>query len=250
MTLDHATCARLPAEGLASLAGLRRAEGISVVLDGGVAWVFWEPGDDRVIRAALPVPGVEFFERRGDSWHRAGRRLPCFEGGPPGPDHDPLPLSRAVFPAPFRAEMPSLGDLERVPLRLVRADRPRPTSAAFGSLVELTRWADQVPSAAIERLRGAIREGSALVLGRDVPQWAGSTRYWGETLLVPIGHEIRPALPEATLLEALGDSARALLRVLPDEGGDGFEVEAIPLEAFRPLTRAGIRLAAVGAPSP
>ena len=250
MTLDDATCARIPAEGLASLAGLRRSEGISVVLDGEAAWVYWEPGDDRVVRAALPVPGVEFFERRGESWHRVGRRLPCFEGGPPALDREPSPLSRVLFPSPFRAEMPQPGDPERMPLRLIRADRPRPTSAALGPLTELARWAESAPSAAIEGLRGAIRAGSVLVLGRDLPQWAGSTRYWGAKLLVPIGYEVRPNLPEASLIEALGDPTREVLRVVPDEGGDGFEVEAIPLDAFRPLTRAGIRLAAVGAPSP
>jgi hypothetical protein len=96
------------------------------------------------------------------------------------------------------------------------------------------------------------RDGLALLLGSALPTVPGSTRYWGHQLLVPIGFEVRPSLPEATLLEALGDSDSEILRVVPDDReGDSpeFAVEAIPLGAFRRLTRAGVRLALVGASS-
>jgi hypothetical protein len=68
-------------------------------------------------------------------------------------------------------------------------------------------------------------------------------------LLVPIGFEVRPRLPEATIIEALGSLGRELLRIIPggDGDGQGFAVEAIPFDTFRPLSRAGVRLALVGA---
>jgi MoxR-vWA-beta-propeller ternary system domain bpX2 len=92
-----------------------------------------------------------------------------------------------------------------------------------------------------------MRGDSALLLGRGLPPWPGSIRYWGVQLLVPIGFEVRPTLPEATIIEALGTPGRELLRIIPDDDGEGLAVEAIPLDAFRPLTRAGVRLALVGA---
>ncbi len=237
-TLEHVTCARLPAESLAVLAGLRRTEGISVVLEGDRAWVFWEDGDDRVLRAVLPVEGVELFERRDDGWHRPGCRLPSFEVAPAG---EPVPLARAVTPAAFSAVVAEDGPAGPVPLRLARDARPRPTTAAVCPLAELGRWADSAPSAEIEAVRGAIRGGSALLLGRSLPPWAGSERYWGRRVLVPIGFEPRPSLPESALLEALGASGGEILRLVPE--GDRPAVEVIPASAFRPLSRAGIRLA-------
>ena len=246
-TIEHATAARLPAQALASLASLRRVAGISVVPDGEHVWVTWDEGDDRVLRAVLPVEGVELYERRGDSWHRAGRRLPSFGLPPAG---EPIPLDRAVTPGPFSAELPSAGALSPATLRLSRDRRPRPTTAALCPMIELGRWADSAPSAEIEAIRGAIRGDSALLLGRDLPPWPGSTRYWGGRVLVPIGFEPRPSFPEEVLLEALGGSGRELFRLMPDDsGGEALAVEAIPLEVFRPLSRAGVRLA-VGGLSP
>ena len=248
MTLDHATCARLPAVSLAVLAGLRRVEGLSVILDGDHAWVVWEPGDDRVLRAVLPIEGVELYEPRGDAWHRAGRRLPSFEGALPG---EPVSLAGAVTPSPFSAVPPGDGPIASTSLRLARDGRPRPTSAALCPLVEIGRWVDSATSSEIGAIRGAIRGDSAFLIGRGLPAWLGSTRYWGGQFFVPIGFEVRPSLPESTLIEAFGDPSRELFRVVPEEktekgDGDGVMVEAIPIEAFRPLTRAGVRLALVG----
>ncbi len=248
MTLEHVSLARIPAQSLAALAGLRRLATVSVALDGASAWVSWEAGDEQVLRAVLPVESVELFERRGDSWHRAGSRLPSFVGDPPGV---PTALAGALTPEPFSVEAPDRAPLVPVPFRLARSDRPRPTTAALGPLVGLASWVDVAPSAEIETVRGAIRGDSALLLGPMRFDWQGSSRYWGDRLLVPIGFEVRPALPEATILEALGDPTRELFRVVAGDGpGLKLEVEAVPLEVFRPLTRAGVRLALVGAGRP
>jgi hypothetical protein len=164
--------------------------------------------------------------------------LPSFEVSPVG---EPIPLDRAVTPEPFSAERPQGGPPVPVPLGLSRDGRPRPTTAALCPLDELGRWADSAPSAEIEAVRGAIRGDSALLLGRSLPIWAGSERYWGGRVLVPIGFEPRPSLPEEALVEALGASGQQVLRLIPE--GDRLVVEAIPRESFRPLSRAGVRLA-------
>jgi MoxR-vWA-beta-propeller ternary system domain bpX2 len=236
-TLDHVTCARLPASSLAVLASLRRVEEIQVLPDGDQAWVFWESGDERVLRALLPISGVELYERQGDVWHRAGQRLPSF-GVPP--DGERIPLSQAVSPQPFSAERPGPDADRPTILRLARNSRPRPTTASLCPLAELGRWAELAISSEIEVIRGALRDDLALLLGPSLPSWAGATRYWGQRVLVPIGFEPQPNLPEEALIEALGASSQEVLRLLPT--GDRLAVEAIPLERFRPLSRAGIRI--------
>jgi hypothetical protein len=242
--LEHVSCARLPAQALLGLAGLRRVEEVSVIADGDHSWVFWEVGDERVLRAVLPVEGVELFEKRADGWHRAGHRLPSFGVPPAG---DPVALARAITPESFSAEVPGGGAIRPSRLSLVRDVRPRATTAALCPIVELARWADSATSAELEAIRGAVSGDSAFLLGQALPRWSGAERYWGRQVLVPIGFEPWPAFPEAAIREALGASEEEVLRLVP--GPDGLSVEAIPCEAFRRLTRAGVRLALAGARS-
>lgn len=242
--LEHVRCARLPALALLGLAGLRRVEGISVIAQGDHAWVFWEAGDERVLRAVLPVEGVELFEMRGDDWYRAGHRLPCFGVVPLG---EPVTLARAITPEPFSAEFPGSATIRPTRLGLVRDTRPRPTTAALCPLAELARWADSATSAALEAIRGAYSGDLAFLLGQSLPPWSGADRFWGRQVLVPIGYRPSPALPESALREALGASEDEILRLVP--GPEGMAVEAIPFEVFRRLTRAGVRLALAGAGS-
>ncbi len=245
------TAARLPTVDLATLAALRGVAGVGVIVGDSLTWVVWEAGDERVLRAVLPVAGVELFERRGGAWYRPGHHLPSFDVPPAG---EPVPIARAVTPSPFSAEvvggMAAASIMVPARLRLVRDGRPRPTSAASGPLSGLARWVDSAPSAEIEAVRGAISGDSALLLGDSLPAWPGFARSWGRSVLVPIGFEPRPSLPEAALREALGASTGEVLRIVPvgEEAGVGVdaEVEAIPPSAFRALTRAGVRLALEG----
>jgi hypothetical protein len=105
----------------------------------------------------------------------------------------------------------------------------------------LGRWAETAPTARIEGLRAARAGGLVLVLGRPAPAVDGGERFWGVRVLVPLGFRPAPALPEPALLEVVGAVAGGLV-VLTGEGA-----EVMPLGAFRPLTRAGVRLALAAA---
>ena len=169
------------------------------------------------------------------------RGIAEWRGDPARPSGD----SGSVFGQPPGVELSA-----PLSLRLWRDRRPRPTSAAFCSLSLLGEWVEQALSCEISAIQGAIQGDSVLLLGKKLPRWPGSTRYWGGQLLVPIGFEIRPSLPESTILEAIGNPGRELLRVISDREDYDLAVEPIPLDTFRPLTRAGVRLALAGAPTP
>ncbi len=239
--LEDVACACLPRSALGALAGLRRLAGVSVRVEGDRAWVWWEPGEGRVLRAVLPVEGVELFEERGEEWFRAGRRLPA----PGVPDRGgSVPIDRAVLPSAFEASSPGGERPRPARLRLARGGGPRPSSALLCPLVEVARWAEWVPSGVLGAIRGAISGPRVLLLGEDLPPLAGSQRFWGRLVLTPLGFECRPRLGEGAIVEAFGAGEDAVLRLAAGgpEGGEA-TVEAIPLAAFGPLTRAGVRLA-------
>ena len=241
-TLANVTAARLPSSSLASLAGLRRVDGIAVLDRGEHSWVFWPLGETRVLDAVLPAPGVELFERRGDEWFRPGRLLPCFGVPTTG---ESIPIDRAVTPGAFEAEPPPEVPSSPLPLALRRDPTFRPTSATLCPLVELANWAEWATTAEIEAIRGAIRGDLALLLGKALPTWPGSVRYWGRRVLIPIGFAPAPDLPEEVLLETLGASGDEVFRLISAEGG--VEAESIPIVSFGDLSRAGIRLVRGGA---
>ena len=62
-------------------------------------------------------------------------------------------------------------------------------------------------------------------------------RFWGESVLVPLGQRLDPELPSDAIREALGIAADELLLLT------GAAAEVISTAALWPLTRAQIRLA-------
>jgi MoxR-vWA-beta-propeller ternary system protein len=231
--LDHCRAARLPVAGLAALAPLRAGGGVQVIA-GDPAWVTWDGARPDVVAAVLAVPGAELFEPRDGRWVRRGDRLPDFDMPPMG---DPVSLDRAVIPAPFTATEPGDRELARVPLRLVRSEVPRPTSAVRCSLAALTGWADSAATAEISSVKAARCEDVAWLLGNRFPALPGAERFWGDRVLIPLGFRAEPDWPEAALREAANVGPDELL-VLTEDGA-----EAIPADAFRPLTRGSIRRA-------
>lgn len=229
--LDACRAARLPLAGLVTLAPLRASGGVQVIVD-DPAWLTWDAPRPDVIAALLAVPGVELFEPRDGRWFRPGDRLPAFDVPRPG---DPVPLDRAVIPAPFAATEPGDRELKRVPLRLERSDIPRPTSAVRCLLKVLAAWADAATTAEISAVKAARCGDIAWLLGSRLPALPGAERFWGDRVLIPLGFRAEPDWPEAAVREAANVGPDELLVLT--EGG----TEAVPTEAFRLLTRGAIR---------
>src|SRR5262249_21002708 len=146
------------------------------------AWLRWPEGDEEVLRQVLAVSGVELYERRDDRWHRHGQALPAFDLPAEG---EQLPLFRVLVPAPVQTE----GTPARttpVPLRLVRDDRPRPTSGLWCRVADLGPWADRALQAELEAVRAARCDDDVLLVGSRLPALPGG-RLWGARVLVPLG---------------------------------------------------------------
>jgi hypothetical protein len=231
--LDACRAARLPAGGLAAIAHLRVKGGVRVIA-GETAWVDWEGNRPDVIAAVLTVRGAELFEPRDSKWFVRDSHLPVFDVPPRG---EAAPLDLAIVPAVFARVEAGERDLRRVPLRLVRYESPRPTSAIHCSTAALKNWADTAPAAEIAGLKGARCGNRAWLLGQTLPAIANSERFWGERVLIPLGWRAEPDWPESALREAATVGPNEIL-ILTAEGA-----EAISDDAFRPLTRAAIRRA-------
>jgi hypothetical protein len=237
-TLHDVCCARLPADAIAALAGLRCVPGVTAIRDGDSLWLRWEPGREEILRQVLPLANAELYVQRDGQWFLLGRRLPAV--GPP-PDRPGQPLDGLVVPAPIRTEE-SVRGRRTVPaqLHLVRDGRPRPTTGMACSLAVLNRWAEMATTGRITSLRGARAGGRVLVLAEKLPVLPAATRLWGQRILVPLGLRLEPALPESAVVEALALNGGDLA-VFHPEG-----VDVISAEALQPLTRAAIRQAHAG----
>jgi hypothetical protein len=235
-TCDLPCCASLPLPSLAALADLRREPGITVTTAGGRVWVCWEVGAEAVLRRVMPLPGAELFARREGLWYRLGHHLPSF-GLPVEAEGSAMPLYRAVTPEPARAVAPDEDPPAPARLDLVRDGRVRAATALRCALAVLGHWADSAMTAQLGALTAAWSEGEVMLRGERLPSIAGGARFWGDLVLAPLGFRPKPDLPEPALRRALRVDADALL-VLSAEG-----VEEVPRAAFRPLTRAGVRLA-------
>ena len=266
-------CASIPEGDLSVLADLRREPGIRVTVERGRAWVSWEDGPDSeatrriLLERLLPLAGVEIFARLEGRWHRPGLRLPAFDV-PIGDGQHGIPPARAILPDPLEIVPTPTDDPRPVQLRLVRDDRgiARPATAVRCRLAELARWADRAPSGWIESLSGAWSappssgspaEAEAIVLGGVetssrtesrpaawglLPPIEGGLRFWGSDVLIPLGYRADPELIDRALREAVSAGPDEL--VLLDPAGP----ERIPRQAFRPLSRSSIRLAAAARP--
>ncbi|MBO0700819.1 MAG: hypothetical protein J2P46_20660, partial [Zavarzinella sp.] len=228
LPLKACRAARVPAEGLGALAPLRARGGVRVVR-GDPAWVTWENERPDAIEALLAVPGVELFEPRDGRWFRPGAHLPAFDLPPAG---DAVPLDRAILPAAVIPTEPAGVEPRRVPLRVVRCDVSRPTTALRCPTSALLPWADTATTSEIVAVKAARCGDVAWLLGSKLPTVAGAERFWGDRVLIPLGFRADPDWPEPALREAAGVGPDEML-VLTDNGS-----EAIPSDAFKPLTRA------------
>ena len=250
--LKDVCSARIRVEDLPVLAELRDRSEIRVSIAGDRAWIRWKPESavmlDILIKWILPLPGVELFTERDGRWYRWGEHLPAFGVHVPD-DLRGIPLERILLPKPVSAQRPESLRLERMRVGVVRDERcqSRSATAMCCRLSELCEWAEQSTSAQFAGLRAAWTEGSVhepgeaevLVLGRHgvLPASRAGVRFWGTDVLVPLGFRTDPDLAEPALKSVVGAGPHDLVVLRPD----GFEVIARAI--FKPLSRAGVRLA-------
>jgi hypothetical protein len=289
--LDDVCLASLPAAALPALAPLRCHPDVEAWREGERLWLHWPTGSGDVLRWLLPVAGLELYTCREGLWYRPGRLLPAFDVVL---TNETVPLHRLLTPAPCQPEAPrpltpdpsppeGRGEKEGVPLRLAREDTPRVTTALRCEVAHLGKWTERATSAELATLRGARAGNRALLLGRRLPPLPGE-RFWGERVLLPLGHRAEPDLPESALRQVLGlaegeiavlglafghspyagcregeapaepaaparghaGSAGASPSQELDRGRTLEGVDVVSAGALRPLTRAGVRLAQGG----
>ena len=228
------TCASLPDESLTALAAIRDQQDVTVAVARGRAWVRWQAGDEKMLRALLPIAGVHLFVHRHDHWYRYGHHLPVFDMPPEAAYR---PVHHVLAPAPVRAVPPPPQRLKPAAIRLAADVRPRPATALRCSARDLRCWAESVPSIRLATLQAACCGANLLLVGSRFPPLTAGERFWGETVLVPLGQRPNPDLPPGAIREALGIAANELLVLT------AAAAEVIPTAALRPLMRAQIRLA-------
>lgn len=229
--LSNASLARIPTSALHLLGRLRAYASVQVRVDHGFVWIRWDEAGFEILRTLLPVEGAQFFERMDAHWHLCGHSLPAFDI----PEVGFVPLATALVPGPQKTFASIDEPSPRVVLALKRSTVTQRTTALLCNLKTLGEWAELAPTREIESVQAARCESLVLLTGQRLPSIAGE-RFWGERLLCPLGWAPDPALPESALLEAVGvsDSELVLMR--------GAELEVIPSDALRTLTRASARL--------
>lgn len=233
--LDDVCRARLPLRALPLLAPLRCEPDLEIATIEEHVWLRWEAGNERIVRAVLPLADSVVFTQRDGHWFRVGHALPSFDVAD---DIAFRPLAHVLFPAPVTPTAAPTAPLAPLPLRWRSDTRVRAATAMLCPLTALLAWADTVPAPTLERLRGAYLGAQALVVGERLPLLEGGERFWGRDVLVPLGLCTEPDLPESALRTAAGVSATELL-LLPRSG----PAEALDRALLRPLSRAGLRLA-------
>lgn len=231
------TTARIPTKGLAALVSVRGREGVRVTVLGESAWVTWSSGAEAVAACLRPVRGVEFFSQRGGVWFRFGAKVPTSDGPP---SETGRPLEAVLVPAKFTPIPPSPTIASRLPVTLVRGGLPQPVTALACRVAELEAWADTATTRELAAVTAARCGDRAILRGKTLPTIPSTARFWGEAVLIPLGFRCEPDVSAATLRAAVGAVDEELL-VLTESA-----TEILPLMAFAPLTRAGVRLAIRG----
>jgi hypothetical protein len=229
--------ARIPAGELRALASLRTRADLRVIVRDDAIWIRWTGHSDEIVRCLLPVPGVALWVKRTDGqWSRFRSRLPTSNAPP---DELGIPLIQALQPDRFESIVPRANLFKPLPIRLVRSTQPLIATAIMCDMKTLLAWSELATTYQLEQLRSTRFRNRVVIVGSSLPTIAGSIRFAGKRLLVPVGYRIEPIVSESPVLEALGANGGELAFVTDSA------VDVIPSSAFAPLSRAGIRLAEV-----
>ncbi len=197
--LTNTCCARLPVTALPHLGALRACEQLAALQQDECLWLFWPAGDAELAQAILAVEGSELFARHESGWHRLGEHLPVFHV-PDSPDV--RPLSALLFPAPVTPIRPEAPTWRAVTPVLVRDDTPRPASVLRTTGWALRKWADVATRYQLSKVVAACC-GEEVLLRGELPVLPGE-RFWGQRVLLPLGHRVEPELAEGVWVAALG----------------------------------------------
>jgi hypothetical protein len=232
--LNDVCCASIPAEALPLLAPLRTSTMLRIRQVAGRVWLHWPAGDEEILRRVLPIRGAEVFARRDGQWFRPGQHLPASDVQD---DTGAQTLLHLLAPAPIKPVSRTDEPAQPITLRLVRDGQPRNTSALECGAAELLQWADMATTHALASVEIATSREHALMLGAHLPAIGGAVRFWGRTVLLPLGFRCEPNLPESALRDALDLSAEELIFLREDRA------EIVNRAVFRPATRAALRRA-------
>ncbi len=238
---NAATEARIPTAELARLASLRDRADVRVRTADSWAWITWTTNGIDVIRALMPSPDATFYRIEGETRYRLGQLLPTVESPPLGNDRS---LASLLIPEKPLALPVTDGPQSRAQWRIVRGGSVRPTTALVCHLHSLTPIAESATTAELAAIRGLFDANRAILFGANLPAVAGSTRFYGNDLLLPLGYCPEFDLPAKLLLESLGVTPGDKLMATEEF------LEVIPADRAEPLTRAGLRLAISGASPP
>lgn len=233
-TLLEVEIAKAPAAALGRLAPLRACADVEIALNDRDLWIRWRAGNDLAAGLVFALPGCRLFTRREGRWYGWGKAAPAFDI-PASLNF--RPLAQVVFPAPVHPVAASSLAIEAMGVTLVPDPVVRPTLALACSLTAFRAWAETMPACAIERYRAAVDGDRLVVLGRKLPWLDGGTRFWGRSVLVPLGYRPEPNLSETCLRAALGIDATDILVLR----GDGCDV--VPQDRFTPVSLAALRFA-------
>ncbi|HEX3313982.1 MAG TPA: hypothetical protein VHR72_03770 [Gemmataceae bacterium] len=227
--------AAIPTSAMMRLAVLRDRRGLEVALSGRHLWLRWPDGEESIAATLFAIPGCRLFEMREGRWHEPTRSLPAFDM-PEALSFRPI----AAVILPTAMETTPATDFAPIAMRLalVADTTYRPTLAVACSLDAFAAWAREVPPCRLRKLRAA-RDGARLfVLGKALPWIEGGERFWGRSVLVPIGFRPSPNFSESALRTLVGVAESDLLVIRMDG------CERIAQDCFTTLSHGALRLAA------
>ena len=227
--------AAIPTAAMPRLAALRDRRGLEVALAGRHLWLRWPDGDESIAQTLFAITGSRLFTRRDGRWHEPGRSLPAFDM-PETLSY--RPIAAVILPTAIATTASDFAP-KAVPLRLLADSAYRPTLAMACSLAAFSAWAQDVPPWPAGKKVRAARDGERLfVLGKALPWIDGGERFWGRSVLVPIGYRPAPDFGESALRMLIGVAESDLL-VIRHSG-----CERIAQDRFGTLTHGALRLAA------
>jgi hypothetical protein len=227
--------AAIPTAAMPRLGVLRDRRGLEVGLAGRHLWLRWPDGDESIAQTLFAIAGSRLFEMRDGHWHEPGRSLPAFDM-PETLSY--RPIAAVILPAAFEAKPAIEFAPVAAPLRLVADSAYRPTLAMACALTAFSAWAQGMPPCRLKQLRAARDGDRLLVLGKSLPWIEGGERFWGRSVLVPVGRRPTPNFSEAALRTLVGVAESDLL-VIRQSG-----CELIAQDSFETLTHGALRLAA------